>query len=144
MKVNIKTLAIILMPLLIWFTVLPADAASRQYTAANQALKQTLATHQEYANDDPGNYDYAKFINKIKYTGHDHIIVEVRNTFNTMNKADKRRIMDQVQGLAIQVLQNEHLITKRQAHHGLRATIQAGHEIIGKSKRDNYYQYYWR
>lgn len=144
MKANIKTLTIILMPFLIWFTVLPTDAASRQYTVANQELKQTLATHQEYANDDPGNYDYAKFINKIKYTGHDHIIVEVRNSFNTMNKADKRRIMDQVQGLAIQVLQNEHLITKQQAHHGLRATIQAGHEIIGKSKQGNYYQYYWQ
>ncbi|MBA2914459.1 hypothetical protein [Limosilactobacillus frumenti] len=144
MKITIKTFAIIIIPLLVWMIATPADAANRQQTIANHELKQDLATHQAYANDDPGNYDYAKFIKKIKYTGHDHIVVEVKNSFSTMNKADKTRILDQVQGLAIQVLQNNHLITKRQAHHGLKATIRTGHAIIGKSKHSNYYQYSWK
>lgn len=112
--------------------------------ATNQQLQQTLSIHQLYADADPGNYDYAKFIKKITYTGHNHITVKVTHQFVKMTNEDKTRIMDQVQGLAVQVLSNRHLLSKKSAHNGLKATIQSGNKEIGTSFSHNHYRYKWQ
>lgn len=119
-------------------------SASQNHQIINHDLQQSLVTDQAYANDDPGNYDYAKFIRQVRYTGNGRIMVVVNAGFNKMSKVDKTRIMEQVQGLAIAVLKHHHRISNKAAKQGLTATIRVGQSTIGRSQNNNHYQYRWK
>lgn len=115
-----------------------ADAVS-----TNRQLARELTDHRTYADSDPGNYGYAKYIQKITYRGRDRIRVSVSTDFRRLNAADRTAVMNQVQALAKMVLVERHKIKPRQARRGLMITIASHDKVIGRSRAVNHYRYEW-
>lgn len=122
----------------------PYAQANNKYYKINHQLEQELAEHQSYANSDPGNYDYAKFIKSIKYVGNHKVIVYVNHGFAKMNKADKNSIMQQVNALIKMVLQSNNQKIVDKDNRQLLIIIKNGHSKIGQSTRSNLQTYKWK
>lgn len=58
-----------------------ANAKQQPLRRINQQLTDNLEEHQEYADSDPGNYDYAKYIQRIYYLNRKTIIIQVKPGF---------------------------------------------------------------
>lgn len=110
---------------------------------ANQQLAQELVEHQSYADTDPANYGYAKYIRQIIDRGHGKITVQVTRNFCRLSDNDKTNVMNQVQALARMVLTENRRISKQQAARGLEATICCQKKVIGHSRGDDHYRYRW-
>lgn len=83
-----------------------ANAKQRSLRRINQQLTDNLKEHQEYADSDPGNYDYAKYIQKIYYRDRKTIIIQVKSGFQEMTKNDKTSISNQATALTRSVQSN--------------------------------------
>lgn len=118
--------------------------ASTKYQQVNADLKQTLSQHQSYADTDPGNYDYAKFIQKIQYRGDGNMIVKVNPGFRRMSRHDKDQVMNQVQALAKMIVINDQEYSTKKINHGLKATIKERQSIVGRSRPHHPDQYKWQ
>ncbi|MDD6432212.1 MAG: hypothetical protein PUF79_03705 [Lactobacillaceae bacterium] len=116
--------------------------ASSQKTV-NTQLSQELVDHQAYADNDPANYGYAKYIRRISDKGNGRIAVQVTRNFCRLSDNDKTNVMNQVQVLARMVLVENHRINKHQAARGLDATIRYQKQVVGQSRPDDHYHYRW-
>lgn len=124
--------------------VVPVHATARvSSVTANQQLARELADHRAYANSDPGNYGYAKYIHQIKVAGHQRITVVVSRDFCQLSAADKTSVVDQVQALARMVLVDNHWISKNQAVRGLAVTTRYRGKVVGRSCPQDPYHYRW-
>lgn len=112
-------------------------------TTVNQQLAQELADHRAYADGDPGNYGYAKFIHQVRVTGHRRIMVRVSRRFCCLSAGDKTSVMNQVQALARMVLVNNHWIDKKNSARGLTVTVRCRGQVVGYSRPHNSYCYKW-
>ena len=122
----------------------PSIQANNRYYKINHQLAQELSEHQSYANSDPGNYDYAKFIKSIKYVGNHKVIVYVNHGFAKMHNADKNSIMQQVNALIKMVLQSNNQNFVGKGNRKLLIIIKNGHTKIGQSTRANSQTYKWK
>ncbi|MCZ3746525.1 hypothetical protein L2520_03690 [Limosilactobacillus vaginalis] len=120
-----------------------AQASSKKYKAVNKDLKKELKKDRSYADDDPTNYGYAKYIESIKYTGGTNITVQVNGAFKDVDDDIKDDVMDHVQGLAKMVLLNDGKISGDDAREGLIILINNGKNSIGTSKALNHKKYSW-
>lgn len=75
------------------------NAKQQPLRRINQQLTDNLEEHQEYADSDPGNYDYAKYIQRIYYLNRKTIIIQVKPGFQEMTKNDKTSISNQAAAL---------------------------------------------
>ena len=122
----------------------PIHATPRVSRAVvNQQLAQELADHRAYADSDPGNYGYAKYIHQIRVTGHRGITVKVSRNFCQLVADDKTSVMNQVQALARMVLVDSHWISKRRATRGLVVTVRHQGRVVGRSRPHDPYHYEW-
>lgn len=83
-----------------------ANAKQQPLRSINQQLAEDLGDHQSYADSDPGNYDYAKYIQKIYYRDHKTIIIQVKPGFQKMTKNDKSSISNQAYALTRSIQSN--------------------------------------
>ena len=87
-------------------TIGNANAKQCSLRRINQQFTDNLEEHQEYADSDPGNYDYAKYIQKIYYRDRKTIIIQVKSGFQKMTKNDKTSISNQATALTRSVQSN--------------------------------------
>lgn len=119
------------------------QASSKKYKAVNKDLKKELKQDRSYANDDPTNYGYAKYIESIKYTGGTNITVQVNGAFKEVDDDIKTDVMNQAQDLAKMVLLNDGKISSEDAKDGLIVMVKNGKNSIGTSKALNHKKYSW-
>ncbi|WP_267201302.1 hypothetical protein [Limosilactobacillus kribbianus] len=117
------------------------QAASRRAVAT--ALQQNVVQVRTYADSDPGNYGYAKYLRRINYDGGNQCTIQVRSTFEGLSAAARTSVINQTQALAKMVLVDQGVRTKKQVAPGLVVTIRAGHQVLGQSRSGNYYRYTW-
>lgn len=122
----------------------PSAKANNKYYKISHQLDQELTEHQSYANSDPGNYDYAKFVKSIKYVGNHKVIVYVNHGFAKMNKTDKNSIMQQVNALIKMVIQSNNQKIVDKGNRQLLIIIKNGHTKIGQSTRAISQTYKWK
>lgn len=84
-----------------------ANAKQQSLRRVNQQLTDNLEEHQEYADSDPGNYDYAKYIQRIYYLNRKTIVIQVKPGFQEMTKNDKTSISNQAAALTRSVQSND-------------------------------------
>lgn len=120
-----------------------AQASQASRKTVNTQLAQELVDHQAYADNDPANYGYAKYVRKISDKGNGRIAVQVTRNFCRLSSNDKTNVMNQVQVLARMVLVENHRIGKRQATRGLEATICYQKQVVGRSRPGDHYHYRW-
>lgn len=106
-------------------------------------MKKELKQDRSYANDDPTNYGYAKYIESIKYTGGTNITVQVNGAFKEVDDDIKTDVMNQVQDLAKMVLLNDGRISNDDAKDGLIVKVNNGKDSIGTSQTLNHKKYSW-
>lgn len=119
------------------------QASLKKYKSINKDLKKNLKQDRSYADDDPTNYGYTKYIESIKYTGGTSITVQVNGAFKDVDDDVKDDVMDHVQGLAKMVLLQDKKISKSDASDGLIILINNGKNSIGTSKALNHKAYSW-
>lgn len=119
------------------------QASSKKYKTVNKDLKKELKQDRSYADDDPTNYGYSKYIESIKYTGDTNITVHVNGAFKDVDDDVKDDVMDHVQGLAQMVLLNDGKISDDDAREGLIILVNNGKNSIGTSKALNHKKYSW-
>ena len=112
--------------------------------AVDTALQQNVTQVQTYADSDPGNYGYAKYLRRINYDGGNRCTIWVYSEFKGLSSADRTSVINQAQALTKMVLVDQGVRTKRQVRPGLAVTIQNGRQILGRSRSGNYYRYVWR
>ncbi|MCR5525091.1 MAG: hypothetical protein K6F18_05470 [Lactobacillus sp.] len=117
-------------------TIGNANAKQRSLRRINQQLTDNLEEHQEYADSDPGNYDYAKYIQKIYYRDHKTIIIQVKAGFQKMTKNDKTSISNQAIALTRSVQSNN---DKRP----VTIKVKRNKKVIGL-KKPNQKNYQWK
>mgnify|MGYP001851890153 CR=1 FL=1 len=124
--------------------VAPIHAAPRASRAVvNRQLAQELSDHRVYADSDPGNYGYAKYIHQVRVASHRGITVKVSRNFCQLVADDKTSVMNQVQALARMVLVDSHWISKRRATRGLVVTVRHQGRVVGRSRPHDPYHYEW-
>lgn len=133
----------IILPMMIILVLLGSSGVQASRKTANTQLAQELVDHQAYADNDPANYGYAKYIQRISDKGNGQITVQVTRNFCRLSNSDKANVMNQVQVLARMVLVENHQISKRQATRGLNATIRYQKQVVGRSRLDDHYHYQW-
>ena len=111
---------------------------------ANTQLARELVDHQAYADNDPANYGYAKYIRRISDKGSGRITVQVTHNFCRLSSSDKTNVMNQVQVLARMVLVENYRVSRHQADQGLVATIRDQKQVVGRSRPNDRYHYRWR
>jgi hypothetical protein len=113
-----------------------ANAKQQPLRSINQRLAEDLGDHQSYADSDPGNYDYAKYIQKIYYQDRKTIIIRVKPGFQKMTKNDKSSISNQAYALTRSIQPNN---DKRPV------TIEVKHnkKLIG-IKKPTQTNYHWK
>lgn len=67
-----------------------ANAKQQPLRNINHQLAEDLGDHQSYADSDPGNYDYAKYIQRIYYLDRKTIIIQVKPGFQKMTIATRQ------------------------------------------------------
>lgn len=114
-----------------------------KYAEVNKDLAKALKKDQSYANDDPTNFGYAKYIESIKYTGGSDITVNVNGAFKDVDNDVKTDVMNQTQNLVKMVLLNDKKISDDNAGEGLVVLVNNGGNSIGTSKALNHKEYSW-
>ena len=132
-----------ILPMIIIVVLLGSGGAQASRKTVNTQLAQELVDHQAYADNDPANYGYAKYIRRISDKGNGRITVQVTRNFCRLSSNDKTNVMNQGQVLARMVLIENHRISKRQAARGLDATIRYQKQVVGQSRPDDHYHYRW-
>jgi hypothetical protein len=118
-----------------------AQANGRE--AVESALQENLTQVRTYADSDPGNYGYAKYIRRIHYRGGNRCTIQVSPEFKGLSAADRTSVINQTQALAKMVLVDQGARTKKQVRAGLVVTIRAGRQTLGRSRPSQHYHYSW-
>lgn len=134
---------IFIIVLLIGSCFIGETKARASYHKVNQALQQNLIRVRTYADSDPGNYGYAKFIQHLYYCGGNRCQVQVSPEFRRLRVTDRSNIINQVQALVKMVIVNQGACSADQVRPGLRLTIKIGRQTVGYSQAKHHYRYYW-
>ena len=70
-----------ILPMIIIVVLLGSGGAQASRKTVNTQLAQELVDHQAYADNDPANYGYAKYIRRISDKGNGRITVQVTRNF---------------------------------------------------------------
>ena len=110
-----------------------ANAKQQPLRNINHQLAEDLGDHQSYADSDPGNYDYAKYIQRIYYLDRKTIIIQVKPGFQKMTKSDKTSISNQAFALTRSVQSND-------CSHPETIKVKCNKKVIGlkKATQKNY------
>lgn len=113
-----------------------ANAKQQPLRNINHQLVEDLGDHQSYADSDPGNYDYAKYIQRIYYLDRKTIIIQVKPGFQKMTKSDKTSISNQAFALTRSVQSND-------CSHPETIKVKCNKKVIGL-KRATQKNYQWK
>ena len=118
-------------------------ASSKKYKSINKDLAKNLKEDQSYADQDPDNYVYSKYIEKVKYTGNSDINVYVNGGFKELSDSEKTEVLNQVQSLAKMVLVQNSKISSSEAGKGLILEAFNGKNSVAVSKISNHKSYHF-
>ena len=113
-----------------------ANAKQQPLRNINHQLSEDLGDHQSYDDSDPGNYDYAKYIQRIYYLDRKTIIIQVKPGFQKMTKSDKTSISNQAFALTRSVQSND-------CSHPETIKVKCNKKVIGL-KRATQKNYQWK
>ena len=102
----------------------------------NHQLDEDLGYHHSYADSDPGNNDYAKYIKRIYYLDRKTIIIQVKPGFQKMTKSDKTSISNQAFALTRSVQPND-------CSHPETIKVKCNKKVIGL-KKPTQKNYQWK
>ena len=118
-------------------------ASSKKYKSINKDLAKNLKEDQSYADQDPDNYGYSKYIEKVKYKGNSDINVYVNGGFKELSESEKTEVLNQVQSLAKMVLVQNSKISSSEAGKGLILEAFNGKNSVAVSKISNHKSYHF-
>ena len=118
-------------------------ASSKKYKSINKDLAKNLKEDQSYADQDPDNYCYSKYIEKVKYTGNSDINVYVNGGFKELSDSEKTEVLNQVQSLAKMVLVQNSKISSSEAGEGLILEAFNDKNSVAVSKISNHKAYHF-
>lgn len=116
-------------------------ASSKKYKSINKDLAKNLKEDKSYADQDPDNYGYSKYIEKVKYTGNSDINVYVNGGFKELSESEKTEVLNQVQSLAKMVLVQNSKISSSEAGEGLILEAFNDKNSVAVSKISNHKAY---
>ncbi len=142
-KVRLQRWLILIIALLVGGCLIGNGDVQASRNAVNQALQQNLTQVRTYANSDPGNYGYAKFIQHLYYCGGNRCLVQASPELRRLHPADRTNVVNQTQALAKMVLVDQGACTSKQVRAGLQLTIKIGRQTVGYSQVNHHYRYHW-
>lgn len=120
-----------------------AYAKKDKYKSVNKDLATQLKQDQSYAENNPDNFGYSQYIEKIKYEGNTDINVYVNGGFKDLNDDEKTDVLNQVQGIAKMVLLNDNKISDSDAADGLVVEAFNGKNSVAVSAVFNHKAYHF-
>lgn len=107
----------------------------------NADISSTLADNKSYAQNGNADFQFANYINDIKYTGGTDVTVNVNNDFMNLPDDQKKQVLDKVQSSVGSTLLMDNKISNDDYKQGLFLTINLGGNSVGHSKISDYHEY---
>lgn len=107
----------------------------------NADISSTLADNKSYAQNGNADFQFANYINDIKYTGGTDVTVNVNNDFMNLPDDQKKQVLDKVQSSVGSTLLMDNKISNDDYKQGLFLTINLGENSVGHSKISDYHEY---
>ena len=119
------------------------DTQSSDNTSSdvNADISSTLADNKSYAQNGNADFQFANYINDIKYTGGTDVTVNVNNDFMNLPDDQKKQVLDKVQSSVGSTLLMDNKISNDDYKQGLFLTINLGGNSVGHSKISDYHEY---
>lgn len=99
---------------------------------ANKAIADSLKEDQDFANKGNKDYNWATYINSMKYN--DGIDISVNGDFNQLTSDQKKDVISSAQSCADSALLDSKVINQDECTDGLFVTVYYGQKSIGRSK----------
>ena len=107
----------------------------------NADISSALADNKSYAQNGNADFQFANYINDIKYTGGTDVTVNVNNDFMNLPDDQKKQVLDKVQSSVGSTLLMDNKISNDDYKQGLFLTINLGGNSVGHSKISDYHEY---
>lgn len=107
----------------------------------NADISSTLADNKSYAQNGNADFQFANYINDIKYTGGTDVTVNVNDDFMNLPDDQKKQVLDKVQSSVGSTLLMDNKISNDDYKQGLFLTINLGGNSVGHSKISDYHEY---
>lgn len=107
----------------------------------NADISSTLADNKSYAQNGNADFQFANYINGIKYTGGTDVTVNVNDDFMNLPDDQKKQVLDKVQSSVGSTLLMDNKISNDDYKQGLFLTINLGGNSVGHSKISDYHEY---
>ena len=119
------------------------DTQSSDNTSSdvNADISSTLADNKSYAQNGNADFQFANYINDIKYTGGTDVTVNVNDDFMNLPDDQKKQVLDKIQSSVGSTLLMDNKISNDDYKQGLFLTINLGGNSVGHSKISDYHEY---
>ena len=107
----------------------------------NADISSALADNKSYAQNGNADFQFANYINDIKYTGGTDVTVNVNDDFMNLPDDQKKQVLDKVQSSVGSTLLMDNKISNDDYKQGLFLTINLGGNSVGHSKISDYHEY---
>lgn len=107
----------------------------------NADISSTLSENKSYAQNGNNDFQFANYINVIKYTGGTDVTVNVTDDFMNLTDDQKKQVLDKVQSSVGSTLLTDNKISNDDYKQGLFLTINLGGNSVGHSKISDYHEY---
>ena len=109
-------------------------ATSSKQSSVNEDIAKTLSEEKNYAQQGKSDFEFANYINSIKYTGNADITVYVTDDFANLPNSTKTDYLNEVQSMVQMPLLDHNKITNDDCREGVFITVNLGSNSIGHSK----------
>lgn len=109
-------------------------SVSSKQSSVNEDIAKTLSEEKNYAQQGKSDFEFANYINSIKYTGNADITVYVTDDFANLPNSTKTDYLNEVQSMVQMPLLDHNKITNDDCREGVFITVNLGSNSIGHSK----------